>query len=105
VKDHGTRNAIEGAFSAGETVVMLDDLVTTGGSKLEAAEPLLAAGLVIRDVAVLVDREQGGSRELAEKGYCLHAVLTLSEILDILAEEGRIAPAVRDDVRQALGIA
>jgi uridine monophosphate synthetase len=104
VKDHGTRNAIEGAFSAGETVVVLDDLVTTGGSKLEAAEPLLAAGLVVRDVAVLVDREQGGARELAERGYTLHAVLTLSEILSILAEDGRITSAVRDDVRRALGI-
>ncbi len=103
-KEYGTRNAIEGSFSQGETVVVLDDLVTTGGSKLEAAEPLLSAGLVLKDVVVLVDREQGGARELAEKGYTLHAVLTLSEILDILAAGGRITPALRDDVRRALGI-
>jgi uridine monophosphate synthetase len=104
VKEHGTRNAIEGAFTAGETVVLLDDLVTTGGSKIEAAGPLLAAGLLLKDVVVLVDREQGGARELAEKGYQLHAVLSLSELLEILVEGGRIGPAVRDDVRSALGI-
>jgi uridine monophosphate synthetase len=104
VKEHGTRNAVEGAFVPGETVVLLDDLVTTGGSKVEAAEPLLAAGLVIKDIAVLIDREQGGSRELQEKGYRLHAVLTLGQLLQHLVDSGRITPAVRDDVRTALGI-
>ena len=44
---------------------MLDDLVTTGGSKLEALAPLLDAGLKVKDVVVLVDREQGGKAELA----------------------------------------
>jgi uridine monophosphate synthetase len=104
VKEHGTKNAIEGTFAAGETVLVLDDLVTTGGSKLEAAEPLRAAGLVVKDVAVLVDREQGGARELAEKGWKLHAVLTLTELLGFLVEAGRITAGVRDDVRTALGI-
>ena len=63
-------------------MVVLDDLVTTGGSKLEAMAPLLEAGLKVKDVVVLVDREQGGAEELAAHGLSLHAALTLSQLLD-----------------------
>ena len=104
-KDYGTKKLIEGKFEMGETVVVLDDLVTTGGSKLEALAPLADAGLVVRDVVVVVDREQGGARQLAERGLCLHAVLSLSDLLDALVRHGRISGQVRKDVRAALDIA
>jgi uridine monophosphate synthetase len=103
-KDYGTKKPIEGTYEAGETVVVLDDLVTTGASKIEAMEPLTAAGLKVTDVVVLVDREQGGGSELAAHGLNLHAVLTLGGILDSLVLHGRISPTVRTDVRAALGI-
>jgi uridine monophosphate synthetase len=103
-KDYGTKKLIEGRFSPGETVVVLDDLVTTGGSKLEVIAPLSDAGLKVADVAVLVDREQGGREELAAHGLALHSVLTLSTLLDILVRRGRIDGAVRSDVRQALNL-
>lgn len=80
-KDYGTRAAIEGDFRPGETAVVIDDLATTGGTKLEAIEKLTAAGLTVRDIVVLVDREQGAARSLAEAGYTMHAVATLSELL------------------------
>lgn len=89
-KAHGTRRAIEGTFEAGETALVVDDLITRGGSKLEAIEALEAAGLVVRDVLVLIDREQGGGRDLAERGYQLHAALTLRELLEALVGSGRI---------------
>ena len=57
--------------------MVLDDLITTGGSKIEAIAPLAEAGLVVKDVVVLVDREQGGAEELAARGLRLHAALTL----------------------------
>ncbi|HTZ50510.1 MAG TPA: orotate phosphoribosyltransferase, partial [Spirochaetia bacterium] len=101
-KEYGTKKLIEGAFSAGETVVVLDDLVTTGGSKLEALEPLVQAGLKVTDVAVLVDRGQGGARELAAHGLTLHAALTLGEILESLVRHGRITETVRAEVHAAL---
>lgn len=104
-KDYGTKKLIEGRYEAGETVVVVDDLVTTGGSKLEVIAPLSDAGLAARDVVVLVDREQGGREELAARGLSLHAVLTLSTLLDILVKNGRITDAVRADVRRALGVA
>jgi len=104
IKEYGTRKPIEGAFSVGDTVVVLDDLITTGASKIEAMEPLTSAGLKINDVVVLVDREQGGKGELAAKGLELHSVMTVSALLDVLVRHGRIADAVRSDVRAALGI-
>jgi len=104
VKDYGTRKPIEGLFKEGETAVVLDDLITTGGSKLEAVEPLTQAGLKVSDVVVLVDREQGGGRELADSGLKLHSVMTVSQLLDVLVRHGRITDTVRRDVRSALGI-
>ncbi len=80
VKSYGRQRAIEGRWEPGETVVVLDDLITTGGSKLAAIEPLEQAGLHVRDVVVLIDREQGGAEELAAKGYRLHSVLKLSDL-------------------------
>lgn len=103
-KDYGTKKLIEGTFAPGETVVVLDDLITTGGSKIEAIAPLHDAGLKVSDVVVLVDREQGGREELAARGLALHSVLTLTSLLDILVRRGRIAESVRADVRAALGI-
>lgn len=96
-KEYGTRRQIEGEYNAGERVVLLDDLITNGGSKLEAAEPLRAEGLVIEDVVVLIDREQGGAADLAAHGYRLHAAVTLRQIVDALAAGGQLAP---DDARR-----
>jgi len=92
VKGHGTRRAIEGAFSAGEIALLLDDLITRGHSKLAAIEALEAAGLVVRDVLVLIDREQGGEDDLATKGYRLHAALKLTHLLAALRTSDRMSP-------------
>ncbi len=82
VKPYGTKAEIEGEYQAGETIVVIDDLATTGGSKFEAIEKLTGAGLVVKDVVVLVDRQSGAKESLAEAGYVMHAVLTISEMLD-----------------------
>ncbi|MGD8398180.1 MAG: orotidine-5'-phosphate decarboxylase [Anaerolineae bacterium] len=97
-KAYGTARPVEGAFEAGERVVVLDDLITTGGSKLAAIEPLETAGLEVRDVVVLVDREQGGREELEAAGYRLHAAFSLSGMLDVLVASSRIDAATRDEV-------
>ncbi|OQA41040.1 MAG: Orotate phosphoribosyltransferase [Chloroflexi bacterium ADurb.Bin325] len=82
VKGYGTAAAIEGAYRAGERVVVIDDLATTGGSKFEAIEKLTAAGLAVEDVVVLIDRQSGAQEALAGAGYRLHAVTRLAELLD-----------------------
>jgi uridine monophosphate synthetase len=90
VKEYGTKAQIEGEYHEGETVVVIDDLATTGGSKFEAIEKLTGVGLVVRDVVVLVDRESGAKESLAEAGYAMHAVLTISQMLDHWEETGKV---------------
>jgi uridine monophosphate synthetase len=91
-KDYGTKRVIEGAFAAGETVVLIDDVITDGASKFEAAEPLAQAGLVVKDFAIFLDREQGGADRLRDKGYTLHSALRISAVLGHLRDAGRLSP-------------
>jgi len=91
-KDYGTKRVIEGKFTPGEVVVLIDDVITDGASKFEAAEPLIQAGLVVRDFAIFLDREQGGADRLREQGYALHSVLKISAVLAHLKDAGRLAP-------------
>jgi uridine monophosphate synthetase len=90
IKKHGTGREIEGECKAGETVLLIDDVISGGHSKAEAAAVLEGAGLKIADMLVVVDREMGGVQQMAERGYTVHPVLTLSEILDTLQRLGRI---------------
>jgi orotate phosphoribosyltransferase len=89
-KDHGIRRPIEGAFVPGEVVVLIDDVITDGASKFEAAAPLLEAGLVVRDFVIFLDREQGGAERLRQKGYGLHSVLRITEVLSHLRNADRL---------------
>jgi uridine monophosphate synthetase len=90
VKQYGTRAEIEGEYHAGETVVVIDDLATTGGSKFEAIEKLTAAGLKVRDVVVLIDRQSGAKEALEAAGFRLHSVLTITQLLDTWEMTGRV---------------
>jgi len=90
VKDYGTRKAIEGSYQPGQNVLVVEDLVTSGSSVFETIEPLQLENLKVTDIVVLVDREQGGKKHLQEKGYNLHSVLTISEMLETLESEGKL---------------
>jgi uridine monophosphate synthetase len=102
IKDYGTRSAVEGEYRFGETALLVDDLATTGGSKFEAIERLRAVGLLVHDVAVLIDRQSGAAAALAEAGVRLHAVFTLRALLDHWEERGMIAPEHLDRTRTFL---
>jgi uridine monophosphate synthetase len=93
VKDHGTRRVIEGTFNPGDIVVPIDDVITDGASKFEAAAPLLEAGLLVRDFVIFLDREQGGADKLRERGYALHSALRISDVLAYLKDAGHLSPA------------
>jgi uridine monophosphate synthetase len=102
-KAYGLRRAIEGAYRAGETVVVLDDLISDGGSKLEAITPLTEAGLVVRDVVVLLDRGGGGREALEAAGFALHAVTSLRDVTEALGADGTITAEQLAEVRAYLG--
>lgn len=98
-KEYGTGKLIEGEFKPGETVVVLDDVITDGASKIEAIKPLEKEGLIIKDVLIILDREQGGARILKESGYTLHSLMTLSDALDALSKTGKIDQATVGKVK------
>jgi len=81
-KTHGLSGTIDGAYDIGDTVLVIDDLVTHADSKIEAIRVLEANQLRVRDVAVVVDRGQGGPEQLAAAGYTLHAAVRLGQLLD-----------------------
>lgn len=91
VKDYGTKKKIEGIFKKGDICVVIDDLITTGDSKFETAEPFESEGLIVKDFVVLVDREQGGSELLEKRGYNLHSIIPISELLDTLRDNKNIS--------------
>ncbi len=101
-KSYGTGKDIEGAYQVGQTAVVLDDLVTSGDSILQAIVALKAAGLHVRDAIVLVDREQGGMEALREAGYQPHAALTIRQLLATLETYNRITSRDRVKVLQSL---
>jgi uridine monophosphate synthetase len=90
VKDYGTKKAIEGAFVAGQTCLVVEDLVTSGASVMETVGPLNDVGLKVKDVVVLIDREQGGEARLKSNDLRLHAVLPLSRVLVTLEKHGKM---------------
>lgn len=90
-KDHGTQASIDGVYKQGQTVLLVDDLVTASTSLQDSAKILRNAGLIVTDTAVLLDREQGGEAQLATADLKLHAVFTISWLLTFYGQEGLIA--------------
>jgi uridine monophosphate synthetase len=101
-KDYGTQAVIEGDYQAGETIVVIDDLATTGGSKIEAIRKLEEAGLKVRDIVVLIDRGQGAGPMLAEAGYRLHSVVNLLDLLPEWLRSGAITQKQFEEVKTFL---
>ena len=101
-KSYGTKAEIEGEYHAGETAVIIDDLATTGGSKFEAIEKLTGAGLVVKDVVVLVDRQSGAKESLAQAGFAMHAVLTIGQLLEYWESTGKVEKDQIDATRKFL---
>lgn len=101
-KAYGTKAGIEGEYHAGETVVVIDDLATTGGSKFEAIEKLTGVGLIVKDVVVLVDRQSGAKESLEQAGFAMHAVLTISQLLDYWEKTGKVEKDKTEETRTFL---
>lgn len=80
-KSHGTGRLIEGPFEAGDQVVIVEDVITTGGSALRAARAVADAGGTIAGVLALVDREEGGRESIEAAGYAVRALAPASEIV------------------------
>jgi uridine monophosphate synthetase len=92
-KQHGTGNRIEGDYRPGERVLLLDDLITTGLSKLEAVEVLRSEGLEVNDLAVLIERGGRGRADMAKVDIHLHAFAHVIDLFSTCREMGVIDEA------------
>lgn len=87
-KQHGTGKLIEGPFRSGDRVVIVEDVITTGGSAQRAIEAVKSAGGTVLGVLAVVDREEGGREALEAQGVAVRALARLSEIVAALPPGG-----------------
>lgn len=104
-KAYGVTGRIVGEVAKGERVLFFDDVVSEGLSKLEGIRPLEEADAQVKDVLVVVDREQGGKQNLENLGYKVHALAKVSELVNSLLKGDSItkeqADAVTNYVKKA----
>ncbi len=84
-------------YQEGEIVLLFDDLVTKADTKVEAIQAIEKGGSMVRDLVVLVDREQGGKEQLRQAGYDLYSAFTMSWLLNYYAESGKITGQKHDE--------
>ncbi len=78
-KGHGTQQFIEGPVKPGDDIVVVEDVVTTGGSSLLAIERIEAAGLKVKQVICIIDRMEGGAEAFGSRGYPFTSLLTIKD--------------------------
>jgi uridine monophosphate synthetase len=100
VKEHGTGNRIEGESRAGERVLLLDDLITTGASKLEAIDILRKEGLIVEDLVVLIERGKQGRVDMEKAGIRLLAYLHVKELFASCERLGIIDAKTRAELER-----
>ncbi|MCH9626735.1 MAG: Orotate phosphoribosyltransferase [Chlamydiales bacterium] len=98
-KNYGTKKIIEGVIKPGQNCLVVEDLVTSGLSVFETVAPLEEEGLKVTDIVVLLDRQQGGKKNIESKGYRLHSLFTLSEVLTTLQQDNCISPEIVQEVQ------
>ncbi len=93
IKEKGT-----GKACPGDVLLFVDDVVTKAETKIEAIKAAESAGLLVHDILVVVDREQGGAQELKAAGYQLHALFKISALLDFYVDLQFITAEMRQEI-------
>ena len=101
-KDYGTKRMVEGCYNAGDSCVIVEDVVTSGLSILETVGDLKREGLDVKESIVVVDREQGGAEHLSSQGIKMRSLITLTEIMYILRDAGKVDDVTVDKVKSYL---
>ena len=101
-KDYGTKKMVEGVWVEGQNCLVVEDVVTTGGSVADTAKLLREHGMTVTDCVVLLDREQGATASLSKQGVAVHSVLTVSKVLEVLTKHSKITVEMADQVRDFL---
>lgn len=97
-KGYGTNAMIEGVLDKNQKVVLIDDIITNGGSKMGFIEGIRKTGAQVNDVIVILDREQGGKETLGNEGIGLYSLITLKELLDYMRKHSLIEKEKYTDI-------
>jgi len=101
-KGYGTKRMVEGVYSDGQNCLLVEDVITSGQSLLETIEEVEREGLKVTDIVVVLDREQGGIDKLKQKGYTVHTLFTINEVINILHRFHRLSDAEMARVKNFL---
>jgi len=99
-KEHGVRKKVEGILERNDRVLIIDDLITTGESVIEAAEVVRDQGGVVNELVVLLDREQGGHQRLRSSRIEPHILFTISDAMTWLHTVGLIDDKVYETLKK-----
>jgi len=102
-KEYGTSKSIEGFIERGKKVLMIDDVVTTGGSIINAIESLKEAGIIVSDAFLIINRMEGAAESLEAKGVKMHQLTDIFEITKILHEQNLVSNDVLESVSKQTG--
>lgn len=101
-KNYGTKKMIEGKFEKGNTCLLIEDVITSGSSILETVKDLQNEGLVATNAVVVLNREQGGEKILNNNGVKVHALLTITKLMEYLFEAKLVDQITVDKVHDYL---
>jgi orotate phosphoribosyltransferase len=79
-KDYGTSKMVEGVLKAGDIVLLVEDIATTGGQVLEAAKVITEAGAKVKKIVAVIDRKQGAGENITAAGYVFESILTKDDL-------------------------
>jgi len=98
-KDYGTKKMVEGRWTDGQNCVIVEDVITSGGSVIDTAKLLETHGMKVTDCVVLLDREQGAVLNLNNNGITVRCLVTVSRVLEVLLREKRISETTAEAVK------
>ncbi|ROI01580.1 orotate phosphoribosyltransferase [Chryseobacterium sp. G0240] len=90
-KSYGTKKLIEGIYQKDQNCLLVEDVITSGKSLVETIAEVEQEDLKVSDIVVVLDREQGGKQLLESKGYRVHTLFNISEVCEILQENGELS--------------
>jgi orotate phosphoribosyltransferase len=79
-KGYGTGELVEGVLKAGDVVLLVEDIATTGGQVLEAAKVITEAGAKVKKIVAVIDRRQGAAENIAQAGYKFESIFTKDDL-------------------------
>jgi orotate phosphoribosyltransferase len=101
-KDHGVQSLVEGNIVPGQTVLLVEDLITDGGSKEGFISGIRQAGGRIQQAVVILDRLQGGKESLAKLDVILHCLCSIDDLIELGASDGHISLQQAREIRNYL---